>query len=375
MSPFLRLAAIHPEKHQFPGIDIRPQLEGQRAKFIGVIRLDLHHVFRAGFDALGRRNVQRAGQIIHHRVNQRLHALLLEGRSAQDRNQFDLAGQPADGRFEHQRGHRLVFDDQVRNLVVLVRNRGDQVAQRLRGLFLEFFRDFHHHIAQAFLDHFALAPGEGLLIDDVDDALEMFLRPDGQENGMGVGAEFFAHVVQGIFKIRPRAVHLVDERDARDVVFGGLAPDRLGLRLHARHAAEHRDRAVQHAHGTLHFGGEIDVSRGVNNIDAVAGAGEKLLQALLLLLRPQTRHGGRGDGDAPFALLLHPIGHRVAVIHVADSVDQAGIKENALGGRGLARVDMRGNANIARPLHGDIAVWANSPVFFPMLLQPSDLIE
>jgi hypothetical protein len=348
-------AAVNAEEHEFSGIDVRPELEGERAEFAIVVRLDRHRVFRAGFDALGGRNIQGAGQIIHHGVNQRLHALLFEGGPAQDRNEFELAGQAADGGFEHQRQHRLVFDDQVSHFVVLVGNGGHEVAQGLGGLFLEFVRDFPDDVAQAFLDHLAPAPGDGFLIDNVDDAFEIILRPDGQENGVGVGAEFFAHVLEGVLEIRARAVHLIDKGDAGHAVFGGLAPDGFGLGLHARHAAEDGDGAVEHAHGTLDFGGEIDVARGVDDIDAMSGAGEELLQPVFLFLGPEAGDGGRGDGDAAFALLLHPIGHGIAVIHVANAVDQACIKKNALGRGGLAGINMRGNANIARPLHGKLA--------------------
>ena len=44
--------------------------------------------------------------------------------------------------------------------------------------------------------------------------------------------------------IRADAVHLVDERNARNAILVGLTPDRLGLRLNAAHRAEHRHRAV-----------------------------------------------------------------------------------------------------------------------------------
>jgi hypothetical protein len=93
------------------------------------------------------------------------------------------------------------------------------------------------------------------------------------------------------------------------------------------------------------------VSRGVNNVDAMADAGEKLLQRFFLFLRPIAGDGGGGDGDAAFALLLHPVGHGVAVIDIADLVDEAGVKEDALGGGGLAGVNVRGNADVARALH------------------------
>ena len=85
-------------------------------------------------------------------------------------------------------------------------------------------------------------------------------------------------------------------------------------------------------------------------------AGVKLLQPFFLLLRPKTSHGGRGNGDAALAFLLHPVGHGVAVIDVADLVDQAGVKEYALGRGGFAGINVRGNADIARPFHRELAL-------------------
>ena len=69
-----------------------------------------------------------------------------------------------------------------------------------------------------------------------------------QENRECIRLELGAHVVQRVLKIRAHAVHLVDERDARDTVFRRLPPDGLGLRLHACDSAEYRHRAVEHAH-------------------------------------------------------------------------------------------------------------------------------
>ena len=57
------------------------------------------------------------------------------------------------------------------------------------------------------------------------------------------------------------AVALVDEGDARHVVAVGLAPHRLGLRLDAADGAEHRHRAVEHAQAALDLDGEVDVAR------------------------------------------------------------------------------------------------------------------
>ncbi len=43
-------------------------------------------------------------------------------------------------------------------------------------------------------------------------------------------------------------------------------------------------------------------------------------------------------------------------MHLADLVDHAGVKENALGERGLAGVDVRGNTDVARPLERERSV-------------------
>ena len=93
--------------------------------------------------------------------------------------------------------------------------------------------------------------------------------PIGIRIAHGVGAELLAHLVDHVLEVRADAVHLVDEDDARDVVFGGLAPDGLGLGLHAGHAAEDDDRAVEHPQRALDLGGEVHVAGGVDDVDAL----------------------------------------------------------------------------------------------------------
>ena len=75
--------------------------------------------------------------------------------------------------------------------------------------------------------------------------------------------------VDGEVEVGAELVHLVDEADARHVVLVGLAPDRLGLRLHAVLAVEHGDGAVEHAQGALDLDGEVDVAGGVDDVDLV----------------------------------------------------------------------------------------------------------
>ena len=134
-------------------------------------------------------------------------------------------------------------------------------------------------------------------------------------------------------KIRAGAVHLVDEADTRNFVLIGLTPNGLRLRLDTRDRIEHRDRAVEHAHRAFHFDREIDVARSVDDVDS--------------MIFPEAGRGGRSDRDPALLFLLHEIHGCGAVVNLADLMRAAGIIEDAFGRRRLARIDMRGNADIS----------------------------
>ena len=142
-------------------------------------------------------------------------------------------------------------------------------------------------------------------------------------------------------EVRADAVHLVDEADARHVVLVGLAPHRLGLGLDAGDGVEDRDRAVEHAQRALDLDGEVDVARGVDDVDAVAV--------------PVAGGRGRGDGDATLLLLDHPVHGGGTFVHLTDLVVLARVEQDALGRRGLARVDVRHDANVANLIEGEFA--------------------
>jgi len=134
------------------------------------------------------------------------------------------------------------------------------------------------------------------------------------------------------------AVHLVDVAKARDVVLVREPPVRLGLRLDARDAVEHDDRAVKHAQAAIHLDREVDVARRVDDVDLVA--------------LPLGRHRRALDRDAALALLLEVIGRGaglevLGVVDLDDVVLLARVIEHALRGRGLARVDVGNDPDVA----------------------------
>ena len=79
---------------------------------------------------------------------------------------------------------------------------------------------------------------DGLHGDQVDDALEVGLSPDGELDRHRVSTQAIDHRLHAAIEIGADAVHLVDVGDARHVVLVGLAPDRLRLGLDARRQVE-----------------------------------------------------------------------------------------------------------------------------------------
>ena len=89
-----------------------------------VIGHRFHWLARVGVLAFGRRNVERAGQVIYDRVDQILNTDILESRAANDRHEFVRNRLATNARlqqlgrdfalFEHCLGHFVV---EVRNLL------------------------------------------------------------------------------------------------------------------------------------------------------------------------------------------------------------------------------------------------------------------
>ena len=72
---------------------------------------------------------------------------------------------------------------------------------------------------------------------------------------------------------------------------------------------------------------------GVDDIDAV--------------ILPAGGDGRSSDGDAPFPLLGHPVGHGRAVVHLTHLVNDARIEQDPFGGGGFTRVDVGGDTDIS----------------------------
>ncbi len=270
-----------------------------------------------------RRHVERARQVVDDGVEQRLHALVLERRAGEHRRDRDVERRGAERAAQHLgRDLGLVLEVRLGQLVVVVGDRVDQLVVVLLGLLAQLLGDLLHREVGAQ----RVVVDDRLHLDQVDDATEVLLLAERQLHRDRVRAEAVDHRLHGRKEVRARAVHLVDERDARDLVVIGLAPDGLGLRLDAGDRVEDGDRAVEHAQAALHLDGEVDVPGRVDDVDAVVAPGRG--------------RRGRRDGDAPLLLLGHPVHRRGALVNLAHLVGSARVIEDPLGRRGLARVDV-----------------------------------
>src|SRR5262249_17465921 len=128
----------------------------------------------------------------------------------------------------------------------------------------------------------------------------------------------------------------IDEADARDFVFIRLAPYGFRLRLHTRDGVEYRYGSVKNTKAALHFGCEIYVARGIDDVDVV--------------IPPFARGGGRSDGDPAFLLLLHPVHDSGTFMDLTDLIRPTGVIQDALRGGRFTGIDVGHDADISHLL-------------------------
>ena len=154
---------------------------------------------------------------------------------------------------------------------------------------------------------------------------------------MAVDQTFFDLVVHPL-ELAADPVHLVDETDPRHPILGRLPPDGFALGLDPLDGRKHHHRPVQHPQRPLDLGREIDVARRIDEIDH---------QRTPVGIFPATSDRRRDDRDSPLALLVEIVGGGVPLVDIPHPVDLAGVIQDPLGGRRLARVDVRNDADIA----------------------------
>ena len=283
-----------------------------------------------GQNALDGRHVERAGQIIHHGIEQGLHALVLERRAAQHGHEFLVQRTLADQLLQRRHVRLIAFQIGFHGIIVLLDSKLDQTLTIFLRLVLQIVGNFDIFELRAEIFVFPYDPA---VLDQIDETLQIALDTDRDVQHSRLRAETIDDRLHAELEVRAGTVQLVDEAHARNFILVRLAPHGFGLRLHAGHAVEAGHSAIEHTERTLDFNREVDVAGGVDDVDAV--------------IVPEAGGCRRGDRDATLLLLLHPVHRRSAIMHFADLVGLAGVIEDPLGRGGLAGVNMRHDADVA----------------------------
>ena len=144
-------------------------------------------------------------------------------------------------------------------------------------------------------------------------------------------AEDFLELVDEVEGVLRSTVHLVDEGEDWDTALTADGKELDGLCLDTFCAVKEHDRGVCRAKCTVSILGEVLVTGGIKDIDAVAVVVEL--------------HDGRGNGDTTLLLDLHPVGGRVvrsfSGFNGTCHVDGASVEQEFLGHCCLTGVRVR----------------------------------
>lgn len=273
-------------------------------------------------------DIQRRGQIGNDGLQQRLDPAVAVGRTAQHHDALTGTGQIA------QRGGQRPCGDRRLRAELLQRHRMEfrhglrQQPTTPKCLFPQVVR----HLP-LLVRALTVGPDQRPHTQQIHHSGEPVLLPDGQLDHQRDRVQPLAYRRDRRVEVGPGTVQLVDEGDPGHPVPIGLPPHRLALRFDPRDGVEHRDRAVEHPQRALHLVGEVDVARGVDQVDPVTV--------------PVTAHRRGKDGDAAVAFLGIEVGDGRTVMDLAPLVGGAGEVEDPFGDGGLAGIDVGEDAQIA----------------------------
>ena len=338
----LKSTRVATEERELADERVRHDLEcktGERRRIAGFALFDGNAVHERALDV---RNVERGRHIVDDSVEQFLHALVLERTAAGHGIDLHFDREFADSLFDFFYGEvrAFVFEVSLHKRVVRF---GDDLEE-FSAVFVRLIDVFRGNIGLVHNGAEVVFVNVGFHGDEVDNAHERFGGTDRKLDSDRGSLKVRTHHIHDVEEVRAVAVHLVDVSDTGNAVLVRLAPDGFGLRLNAAACAEHRDRAVENLQRTFDFDGEVDVTRGIDDVDT----GKRLFAARAAVDSP-LGGGSRGsNGYTAFLLLFHPVHGSRALVDFADFVSFARVIKDTLGRRGFTRVDVSHNTDITR---------------------------
>ncbi|MDT4835888.1 hypothetical protein FQZ97_695670 [compost metagenome] len=307
-------------------------LERQSREGLGVIStalvVDLVVISAVRVDALNRRDLGRGRQVVDHGIENQGHALVLEGRAANSRNDFASQSTSTQTSLDFLGSQLTLFQVLVHQLFIGFSGSLNHVVAPLFGQLPKLGRDLLLTVGSTLV---VFVPVDRLHLDQVDLALEVVLGTDCQLNRNRGVTQTVLDLTDYAQEVGTGTVHLVDVDDARHAVLVGLTPYGLGLRLNAGSTAEHDDSTVEHAQRALYFDGEVNVAGGVDDVYTI-------VVILTTGTFPEGRYSSGGNGDTALLLLHHPVGSGGAIVHLTHFVAETCVEQDPLRSGGLTGV-------------------------------------
>ncbi len=282
--------------------------------------------------------VDRGRKIVDYGVQKHLNALILIRRAAKYGRAFHCYGSLAQPLADFFGSKFHSFEELLHKLVVALSRGFHQSHMRFFGGVL--------HICGNFVPVILLSVvgivNFGVHFNKVDYSLKGVFLAYGQFDGHGIGVKPVLHHLYGAHEVCAVDVHLIYICYTGNFILVSLTPNGFGLRLNAALCAERCNGAVEYAQGTLYFNGEVNVPRGIDDIDPA------LVRLGFASPRP-VAGGSRGsNGYTALLFLYHPVHSSGTVVRFAYLVVNTCIKENSLGSSRLAGVDVRHNTDVSR---------------------------
>ena len=136
-----------------------------------------------------------------------------------------------------------------------------------------------------------------------------------------------------VVEISTQFVHLVDETNTGNVILVSLTPYGFRLGFYALFTIEYCYGSVQDTQRALYLDGEVNVTRGINNVD--------------LLTMPKTGSCRGGNGDSAFLLLFHPVHSAGTIVGFPNLVVDARVVQDAFGYSGFTSINVSHDADVA----------------------------
>src|SRR3989344_1985478 len=152
----------------------------------------------------------------------------------------------------------------------------------------------------------------------------------------------------------PHTIELIDETKSWHILLISITPIGLTLRLHSGHSVKNYNCSVEDTQASLYFNSKVYVPRSINYVKLVSQIGisnlSRAQRGISICRIPEAGNSSSGNSNATLALLLHPVGHCITLMDLANLMRLSCIEKYSFRHGGFPSVNMRNNPEIARLL-------------------------